>query len=135
MPPLRPRVRGLSKPEVQDPDDEFVGRMADIAVTLARRNNSVASVVQSLRNEGCPAVLAKTIAEHIVGARKVAIRQQAQDLLLTSVPAFVAGIGITYWSMEALGGGRIIVASGLILYGLVNSVRAMYFWYSGGESL
>lgn len=112
--------------------------MADIAGTLAGRNYSAADVMKSLWNEGCPEELANTIATYMVGERKKVIRQQAIAKLTTSVPALIGGLGLTWWSMNAAiesGTGLVIGFTGLILYGAVNSARAAYFWFSGGEAL
>ena len=105
--------------------------MIDDAVKQTGRNVPAQDIYWSLIDyDGCPEALAYEIATGVESRRKATVRESAKGLLGQSVAALGAGIGITAWTIEK-GGGFVIVAWGLMLYGAVNLYRALASIYTG----
>jgi hypothetical protein len=132
---LTPRRQNADPlPPAVIPDADFIDQMILVAQSLSVKGASSDRVVRSLREYGCPEDLAVQIAKGTELARMRAVRKQAGILLVQASVALVTGFAITSWSYNAAveaGGGKFLVVSGLVGYGIVNTGRAIFFLATG----
>jgi DnaJ-domain-containing protein 1 len=122
-----------TKKENYSTDDalyQFMNTMYAYATEMTMNNIKSKDIAEFLISKGCPNYIAQSIAISIESQRKSMIRKEASRLFLKSILSMVGGLIFTAISYN-IGGSWFIVFYGLIIYGLWNGIRALYYIITG----
>lgn len=109
---------------------QFMNTMYAYASEMTMRNISSDKISAFLVEKGCPASIAQSIAVSIEMQRKAMIRKAAGGQFIKSIFAIIAGFLFTAISYN-MGGSRYFVFYGLMIYGLWNGLKALYYIATG----
>lgn len=109
---------------------QFMNTMYTYATEMTMNNIRSKDIAEFLISKGCPNLIAQSIAINIENQRKSMIRKEAGELFVKSILSVIGGLIFTTISYN-LGGSRYIVFYGLIIYGIWNGSKALYYIFTG----
>lgn len=109
---------------------QFLNTMYAYASEMTMNNISSRDIAKFLRDKGCPDTIAQSIAVSLEKQRKAMVRNEAKALLVKSILSLIGGFIFTAISYN-IGEARYFVFYGLILYGLWNGIRGLYYIATG----
>lgn len=109
---------------------QFINTMYAYASEMTMKNIPSAQISSFLEGKGCPRNVAKTIATSIESQRKTMVRKSAGMLFVKAILAILGGFIFTGISYN-MGGSRYVVFYGLILYGVWNGLKALFYIVTG----
>ena len=107
---------------------QFMESMYAYAAELTMQNIPWTRISEYLQSKGCPINIANTIALSIEMHRKAMVRKSAIHLFLTAGLSFIFGIIL---SAIFSNGRRNVFFYGIMLYGIVNSLKAVFYLVTG----
>lgn len=109
---------------------QFLNTMYSYASEMTMKNIPSDQIISFLEGKGCPRNIAETIATSIESQRKTMVRKSAGVLFVKAIFAILGGFIFTAISYN-LGGSRYVVFYGLIIYGVWNVSKALYYIVTG----
>jgi len=109
---------------------QFINIMYAYASEMTMKNIPSAQIASFLEGKGCPRNIAETIATSIESQRKTMVRKSAGLLFVKALLAILGGFIFTAISYN-MGGSRYFVFYGLIIYGVWNGLKALFYIATG----
>ena len=109
---------------------QFMSTMYAYAADMTLQNIGVEEIASFLESKGCPHSIAIEIAQSNEVYKKNTVRKAAGKLFVKAAISLIAGISLTAISY-GIGARVFFIFYGLILYGVWNIVRAIYYSATG----